>query len=167
MSDIKKPISVVCLTGHRDIPQKHVLLLPSLIEQHLTDLIARGACEVRAGGALGFDMVATLKVLELRERYPQLRLSLCLPCRDQADGWLPSWQRAYRYILDRADAVHYEYERYAKGCMLARNRRLVEGSDVCLAYCTRNRGGSFYTCSYALQRGLELINLADGLPEKA
>lgn len=166
MSEIKRPVSVVCVTGHRDISQPHILRLPSLVEQKLTELIDRGAREVRAGGALGFDMVATLKVLELRERYPQLRLSLFLPCRDQADAWLPSWQRAYRYILDRADAVHYEYERYTKGCMLARNRRLVEGSDVCLAYCTRNRGGSFYTCSYALQRGVELINLADELSAK-
>ena len=90
-----RPISVICLTGHRDIPSAHALLLPSLVEQQLRALIARGATEVRAGGALGFDMIATLKVLELKEEFPALRLSLCLPCRDQTRGWKESWCRAY------------------------------------------------------------------------
>ena len=127
-------------------------------------LIERGAVEFRAGGAMGYDMVATLKLLEIKQRFPHVRLRLCLPCRDQTRGWSDAAVRAYRYILERADEVTYTTESYAPGCMLARDRELVEGSDVCLAYCTQNRGGSFYTCSYALKKGLELINLADQLP---
>lgn len=157
-------VSVVCLTGHRDIPINHMEQLPSIIERRLRELIARGAVEIRAGGALGFDMVATLKVLELKQEFPQLTLTLFLPCRDQTKGWRESWCRVYDYILQRADRVHYETDAYTRGCMLARDRRLVEGSDVCLCYCTRRTGGTFYTCSYAKQQGLELINLAADLP---
>lgn len=156
---------IVCLTGHRNIPMEHALRLPSLLEQEMLALIDRGAVEFRAGGAMGYDMVATLKLLELKQRYPQIRLRLCLPCRDQTRGWSEAACRAYRYILDRADEVTYTTEYYRPGCMLARDRELVEGSDVCLAYCTKNRGGAFYTCTYALKKDLELINLADQLPQ--
>lgn len=165
MSHPLSPITTVCFTGHRSIPAPHALRLPSLLDEQLRALIARGARNFRAGGAIGYDMVATLKLLELKEQLPELglRLYLCLPCRDQTRGWDEQSCRAYRYILERADDIHYTAERYTQTCMLARDRRLVEGSDVCLAYCTRNRGGSFYTCSYAVKQGLELINLADML----
>ena len=162
----QRPIAVVCLTGHRDIPTDHALRLPSLIEAQLRALIARGAREIRAGGALGFDMVATLKVIELKEEFPFLHLALYLPCRDQADRWSAAGQRAYRYILSRADSICYESDAYTKTCMLDRNRRLVQGSQVCLAYCTHGRSGSSYTYAYAQRQGLEVINLAHLLAEK-
>lgn len=155
---------IVCLTGHRHIPPQHALLLPSLLERHMLDLIERGAVEFRAGGAVGFDMVATLKLIEIKEHLPHIRLRLCLPCRDQTRGWDEAGRRAYDYILARADEISYTVDTYTPSCMLARDRQLVEGSDICLAYCTQNKGGAFYTCSYALKKDLELINLADKLP---
>ena len=160
-----RPPRIVCLTGHRNIPQGHALLLPSLLDAKMRALIEEGTREFRAGGAMGFDMLASLKVLEIKESVPDLRLRLCLPCRDQTRGWDEYSRRAYQYILDRADAVSYTAESYTPTCMLERDRRLVEGSDLCLAYCTQNRGGSFYTCSYALRRDVALINLADELPK--
>ncbi len=161
---VEKTPLIVCLTGHRNIPTEHALRLPALLEKEIYALIDRGAVEFRAGGAMGYDMVATLKLIEIKEQRPHIKIRLCLPCRDQTRGWSEAACRAYRYILDRADEVSYTTEFYTSGCMLARDRELVEGSDVCLAYCTQNRGGSFYTCSYALKKGLELINLADQLP---
>ena len=160
------PISTVCLTGHRYIIKPHALQLPAMLNECIGTLVDRGARDFRAGGALGFDMLAALKVLELRETLP-IRLVLYLPCRDQTRGWNEASCRAYRYILDRADEVHYTADRYTPTCMLERDRALVDGSDVCVAYCVKNRGGAFYTCSYALKRNLELINLADALPPLA
>ena len=159
----QKPL-VVCLTGHRHIPVQHALVLPGLLERHMLALIDRGAVEFRAGGAVGYDMVATLKLIEIKERMPHIRLCLCLPCRDQTRGWDEAGRRAYQYILAHADEISYTVDTYTPSCMLARDRQLVEGSDVCLAYCTKNKGGSFYTCSYALKHDLELINLADEMP---
>ncbi|MBO5898022.1 MAG: DUF1273 family protein [Clostridia bacterium] len=157
------PIKTVCFTGHRDIIKPHALRLPAMLNERICALVDRGARDFRAGGALGFDMVAALKVLELRETLP-IRLVLCLPCRDQTRGWSEAGCRAYRYILDRADEIHYTADRYTPTCMLERDRALVDGSDVCIAYCVKNRGGAFYTCSYALKRDVTLINLADELP---
>ena len=157
-------IQTVCFTGHRDICPEHMLRLPALLESTLCSLIAQGASCFRAGGAMGFDTLAALKVLELREEYPQIALHLYLPCRDQTRGWDEMSRRAYRYVLERADQVRYISENYTPTCMLQRDRALVDGSDLCLAYCTRNRGGTFYTCSYACKTDVTLRNLYDELP---
>ena len=159
----KRPLTV-CFTGHRQIPNEIILRLPALLERVLTDLCERGAVTFRAGGAIGFDTLAALKVLELKERYPQIRLELILPCRNQTEKWEDTAIRTYRYIAERADHCRFLFDQYFDGCMLERDRKLVEGSDVCVAYCTRSRGGTAYTFTQALRAGLEVINLNDLLP---
>ena len=155
-----------CFTGHRQIPIGELGPLTYHLDAALSALFGEGCRYFYAGGAMGFDMLAALKVLEIKESVPYLRLRLCLPCRDQTRGWDEYSRRAYRYILERADAVSYVADSYTPTCMLERDRQLVEGSDLCLAYCTQNRGGSFYTCTYALRRDVALINLADDLPRE-
>ena len=154
-------IRVVCFTGHRSIPYRDAERLPALLERVIGELYGRGARVFRAGGAMGFDTVAALKVLDMRERYPDIRLELILPCRNQTERWDEVSRRTYRYILRQADSSRFLFDSYVDGCMLERDRRLVDGSDVCVAYCTRNQGGTAYTFSYALHGGLEVVNLHD------
>ena len=151
----------VCFTGHRHIPYDAAVELPRLLDRVLSGYCERGAVTFRAGGAVGFDTVAALKVLELKERYPNVRLELVLPCRNQTENWEDAAVRTYRYVLERADDVKFLFDTYVEGCMLERDRRLGEGSDVCIAYCTRNRGGTAYTFAYALRMGVEVLNLHD------
>ena len=152
---------VVCFTGHRNIARAVAVRLPSLLDQVLTGLCEQGATVFRAGGAIGFDTVAALKVLELKKRYPHICLELILPCRNQTEYWEETAVRTYRYILEHADSHRYLFDSYVDGCMQARDRRLVDGSDICVAYCNRSRGGTAYTFAYALRAGVEVINLHD------
>ena len=156
-------IRTVCFTGHRDIPRKDAIAMPSLLKSTIEELIVRGAKIFRAGGAMGFDTVAALCVLELREKYPEITLHLILPCKDQTNGWNETNLRAYKYVLENASSVEYVTDTYTKGCMHERNKRLVNGSDVCIAYCRRESGGSAYTLSYAESKGLETINICNKL----
>ncbi len=158
---IGKNTLTVCFTGHRQITNADAVKLPGLLEQVLTGLVERGATVFRAGGAVGFDTVAALKVLDLKERYPHIRLELILPCRNQTEFWEEAAVRTYRYVLEHADSVRFLFDTYFDGCMLERDRRLVEGSDVCVAYCKRSRGGTAYTFMHALRAGVEVINLND------
>ena len=153
----------VCFTGHRHIERREALRLPALLDNVIRELYDRGARTFRAGGAQGFDTVAALKVLDLRGQLPGIRLELILPCRDQTAGWDAAGIRTYRYILEHADDSRFLFDSYIEGCMLERDRHLVAGSDICVAYCTRSRGGTAYTCACALRAGLELINLHDRL----
>lgn len=155
---------VCCFTGHRHIPLAHRKLLPSLLGQMIETLIKRGVTVFRTGGAMGFDTVVALTVLEKKETYPHIRLELILPCRDQAKLWDGFNQKAYTYVLDQADSVTWLHEKYEKGCMLERNRQMVRGSHFCIGYCNTKQGGSAYTLDYARSHGLRVLNIAPMLP---
>lgn len=152
-------ISTVCFTGHREIPTDLAINIPSALKKLLEQMIIRGTVNFRAGGAMGFDTICALCVLELKEKYPHIKLDLILPCKNQTKGWDEGSVRAYDYILERADSVKYISEKYRSGCMHERNRALVDGSDVCVAFLMRSSGGSAYTYTYAIRSGVEVINL--------
>ena len=155
MNDLRS--ASCCFTGHRQIPRSLFPVLQRFLEESLSALIARGVTNFLAGGALGFDTLAAETVLRFRERHPQIRLALILPCKDQEKGWSAENALRYRRILALADEVSYVTEQYAAGCMHKRNRRLVQNSAVCVCYLEKTSGGTFYTVNYAKEQGLELF----------
>jgi uncharacterized phage-like protein YoqJ len=130
------------------------------MDRALSSMIHQGVTEFRTGGALGFDTLAALKVLDLREKYPDIRLAVYVPCKEQDAKWSERDRAIYRGILKRADETLLLRQTYTHGCMLERNRAMVDGSDVCIAFVTNGKSGSAYTLRYAEQRGLRTINLA-------
>ena len=153
---------ICCFTGHRVIAQTHMTELCAALDETLRELYDKGVRRFRAGGAMGFDTVAALRVLVLKKRGAEdARLDLILPCRDQTARWPAPAVRDYNFILARADSVVYVSEHYTAGCMHDRNRALVNGSDYCVTYCLENRGGTAYTVAYALKAGVTLINLGE------
>ena len=149
-----------CFTGHRTIPLPARTPLALLLDKTIEGLIDEGYTEFRAGGALGFDMLAALRVLRAKEKHPDVRLHLILPCRDQAKSWREGERLLWQDIIDAADTAEFLFDTYKDWCMYARNRALIEGSDLCIAYLTSNRGGTFYTCSYAEKQDVPVLNLA-------
>ena len=101
-----------CFTGHRVIPARVLPALAGELEQTLRRLIGEGVRYFGAGGALGFDTLAAETVLRLKGEYPDVRLILVLPCRDQTRGWKETDVRRYRDIASRADKVVYTAEHY-------------------------------------------------------
>lgn len=153
-------MSCCCFTGHRVIAREETPSLLTRLDRTLAALYERGVREFRTGGALGFDLIVALRVLHFREAHPDCKLRLILPCRDQAAKWKEQDRLTYEWILEKADEVTVLFESYTPTCMHARNRALVDGSDVCVAFLKRNHGGTLYTYTYAMKKGLELINLA-------
>ena len=157
MNDFK----ICCFSGHRRISAEKIMRLPALLDRVLDELVKKGFRTFRTGGAIGFDTLCALKCLELKKKYPELNitLELCLPCRNQTDGWSEQEKAVYNFVLREADKITYEQDIYSAGCMHARNRRLVDGSHACVAYLTSNSGGTAYTCNYATEKGVKVINL--------
>ena len=152
----------VCYTGHRSIPESDFEELYQKLLAETERQIQAGAVCFRAGGAKGFDTMAALAVLSLKRKYPQIRLELFLPCPTQTQGWSENDVAVYEQIRVQADACQYVSPFYYKGLLQVRNRRLVDGADVCIAYLTdSNGGGTAYTCAYAIRQGLDFINLQD------
>lgn len=109
---------------------------------------------------MGFDTLAAQTVLKLKETYPQIKLILVLPCLTQTRGWKETDVKEYERIKSLADKVVYTSQEYTRGCMFKRNRHLVDFSSLCIAYLTKDEGGTAYTVKYAKQNGLNIINLA-------
>ena len=149
-----------CFTGHRDIPAIS-MFIKSRLKKEIETLIEKGVIFYGNGGALGFDTLAALTVLELKKKHPQIKLIMVLPCREQAEKWSEQDKQIYTGILHKADKVVYTSERYHRGCMYERNRRLVDFSNYCIAYLKEDTGGTAYTVGYARKNGLEIINIAE------
>ena len=150
-----------CFTGHRELPEEQLPQLKQTLFKVIVRLASQGVTRFACGGALGFDTLAAQMVLMVKEAFPQIELLLILPCKTQEKYWPKEDQEIYREILARADRVVFVSETYTQGCMQKRNRLLVEGSSVCVCYCTKKQGGTLYTVRYARQKGLNLINLAE------
>ena len=153
---------VCCFTGHRHISRENTVMLTQKLRRLIPALAEDGVTTFRAGGAMGFDTLAALCVIEQREQLG-LRLELILPCHNQTRGWSERDKNYYNHILKSCDSYRYISDIYTDGCMLERNRHLVNGSDFCVAYLTSNRGGTLFTVNYAQKNGVKVINLAENI----
>ncbi len=151
-----------CFTGHRTIPAENARLHTEL-EALLCRLIENGVKNFYAGGAIGWDMMCSATVCELRQRYPEITLNLVLPCssEQQCMKWTEQQKQQYYNILSFADSVEYISEEYHDGCMKARNQRLIDKADICVCYYnTRNfRSGTGQTVRMAERKNIQIINL--------
>jgi len=149
------------LSGHRDIPPALYPDVQQKLKRTLERLIAKGVLYFGVGGALGFDAMAALSVLELRTRYPDIRLALILPCKNHDFSWPGADKALFRKIAKQANKIVYTAEKYYNGCMYKRNRHMAERSGWCVCYLNRATGGTAYAVSYAQSVGVNIINLAD------
>lgn len=151
----------VCFTGHRRLEPENIVQTVRLLEEKIEKLAISCGSDIvfRAGGAVGFDTLAALCVLTAREKHTDIKLHLFLPCRDQTRGWSDGDIEKYNYILSQADSVTYVSEKRFPGCMLKRDRALVDGADICIAYCKKSTGGTAYTVSYAKEQGVRIENI--------
>ena len=155
-------------TGHR--PKKfpwgynetdaRCIALKQALAGEIAKLVNGGYTDFFSGMAEGTDTWAALAVLTLKKENPALRLHCILPCEGQADGWSASARERYFSILEWADEVVYVSRGYHEGCMLERNRYLVDHTACLLAvYNGEWRGGTAMTVRYARKLGRELIVL--------
>ena len=156
-------------TGHRphkfpwkyDETDSRCVALKTALTTQITKLVEAGVTDYYSGGADGVDCWAAQIVLNLREKNPALRLHCILPHKGQADKWSDFARERYHRILKQADSVEYVSKDYYKGCMLDRNRRLVEAADLLLAvYNGEQRGGTVATIRYArkLERKILILD---------
>ena len=146
-----------CFTGHRIIPQKDRSFLEQGTEKVCISLIERGYENFIAGGALGFDTLAEKCVLKLKEKYPNIKLILAIPCKDQHKNWTQKDKAVYEEILSLADDKIYVSESYSPECMKKRNRFMVDHSSAVVSYITKVTGGAVYTVTYGVEKGREII----------
>ncbi|MBD5153455.1 MAG: DUF1273 domain-containing protein [Oscillibacter sp.] len=135
------------------------ITLKETLTEQIKALVKAGVTDYYSGGADGVDCWASLIVLDLRKKNPTLKLHCVLPHEGQADKWSDSAQKRYHSILKQADTVDYVSRDYYDGCMIDRNHRLVDSTDLLLAVYNDKvrRSGTGATVNYARKMGREII----------
>ena len=153
---------VLAFTGHR--PEK----LPwgfdetdprcAALKRQIHDAVRAAAGEgydvFLCGMARGCDTWFAEAVLSLG-----LRLEAYLPCPSQADRWSDADRQRQTALLLRCAAVYMVEPAYSQGCMLRRNRRMVDECDALLTVYDGSPGGTGATVDYARRRGKEIRSL--------
>ena len=143
------------------------IALKKALAKEITKLVDAGYTDFLSGMAEGTDAWAALAVLALKKENPALKLHCVLPCEGQADEWSASARERYFSILEQADEVVYVSREYHDGCMLKRNRYLVDHAACLLAvYNGEWRGGTAMTVRYAQKLGREITILNPVAPER-
>lgn len=150
-------------TGHRNLPPDDIYKIRRSLKQTVISLIENGTVYFGCGGARGFDLLAAQVILELRKTYPDLRLIMVYPCRNQTRYWNDTDKEIYEYIRKRSDKCVWIANEYNDECMQRRNRHLVNNSKLCICYLTDKHSGTQYTVNYAEKKGVTIINIADNI----
>lgn len=150
-----------CFTGHRHINKFDYEKIKVKLKQTIIELIENEIIYFGVGGALGFDILVEKCILELKYKYPHIKLILVLPCKEQSSRWGKADKLQYECIKSKADKIVYISEEYTEKCMLERNKHLIDNSSICVCYLNRFSGGTAYTVRYAKANGLKIINLGN------
>lgn len=61
-------------TGHRNVTVTEELL--KRLKNEIIKLIENGVCDFYVGGAIGWDILCEKTVIELRKKYPEIKLHI-------------------------------------------------------------------------------------------
>lgn len=159
MGDLRQ--RTCCFTGHREIREEDLPGILEQTEQVVRRLIEKGVVFFGVGGAIGYDTEAAKLLFRLRAiDYPHIKVILVYPFEGFTSRWSDAQRVGYARLLPQYDKTVCVAQRASREAYLERDRHLVDGSAHCIAYCTRNSGGTAYTVRYAHQQGVTVYNTA-------
>ena len=111
------------------------------------------------GMARGCDFYFAEAVLALRARRPGVTLEAAVPCPSQPEGWLTADRERWRRLLALCDMETLVQDHYTPGCMLRRNRYMVDHSALVIAVYDGTNGGTRRTLEYALRQKVPFVDI--------
>lgn len=155
---------VCAFTGHR--PERlswggneddaRCLALKQQLARLIGEACGAGCRTFVCGMARGCDLYFAEQVLQVRRMCAQIRLVAMIPCPSQPDMWPEREQARYRRLLAACDEVRVLEPAYSEGCMLRRNRAMVDAADILITVYDGSGGGTGATVRYAEKCGVTL-----------
>lgn len=154
-----------CFSGHRPprLPwgtnegDARCAALKAELAAHLEGIYQAGYRHFICGMAIGCDMYFADAIIALRNNHPEVTLEAAIPCATQPDRWTREQRVRYNNLLDACDEVTVLKIGYTPGCMLERNRYMVDRSSLLLCCYNGAPGGTMSTILYAERSGVETI----------
>ena len=160
--------STCCFTGHRpdklpwrdDEKDPRCVALKERLTAAVEEAYDRGMRHFICGMARGADFYFCEAALALRDRRSGVTVEAALPCEEQAARWKERDRNRYFSLVAQCDYETMVQHHYDKGCMLRRDRYMVDRSAMIIAVYGGVLGGTMYTLAYAMKKGLE-VNVLD------
>ena len=162
-----KILNTCCFTGHREakLPwgeneqDARCLELKANIAKAICNAYDEGIRHFLVGMANGCDLYFAEAVVHLRSLRPDVTLEAAIPCPTQADNWRKDMRARYQAMLLQCDQRTLVSESYDRGCMMKRNRYMVDASRMLIAASNGQPGGAENTIRYAKRKGLEIVRI--------
>ena len=157
-----------CFTGHRpdklpwgtDEGDPRCGRLKAGILRAAEEVYRQGTRHFISGMARGCDLYFAEAVLDLRERRGDVTLEAAVPRCAQAASWPPEDRLRRQRILAVCDLETLIQERYSPGCMLRRNRYMVDHSALVIAVYDGAGGGTRQTLEYAMRQKVPFLDIS-------
>ena len=153
-----------CFTGHR--PNKlpwgenendpRCLALKEAIQKQVEKAYDKGYRHFICGMAKGCDFYFCEAAQALRDERPGVTVEAAIPCESQADKWSEKDRERYFRLVGLCDFETVVQHHYDRGCMLRRNRYMVDHSSLLIAAFDGTLGGTMYTVTYAMKHETEV-----------
>lgn len=148
-------IETTCaFTGHRVITDP---IDPIFLESCVQGLIDKGFDTFLCGMARGFDLLAGGTVARLKGKNPHVKLVACIPCPEQDKYFTAEEKEKYKEVLSACDEVKLVSDKFYRGCMLKRDRYMVDNCSLLFGYGRSKKGGTHYTITYAQSKKKKVI----------
>lgn len=157
-----------CFTGHR--PEKlpwgnneqdsRCIELKRRLRDAVEAAYEEGMRHFICGMARGCDFYFAETVLELRRRREGVTLEAAIPCATQSQSWTQAERARWSTLVAACDMETLVQERYTPGCMLRRNRYMVDHSTLVIAVYNGTEGGTRGTLEYAIRRGVPFVDIS-------
>lgn len=163
----------VAFTGNRDLTTSDGSIdrnLENVIRTELYYLIEsyykQGKDTYINGAAVGFDMMAAEVVLELKKKYPSIKLITAIPFMGQELKYSKVDKKRYQHIIESSDSKVLIWEGgFSNIAYHKRNDYLIANSSTIIAYSNGVGKGTKSTVEKAQKKGLEIINIFDELQD--
>lgn len=158
---------ICAFTGHR--PQRlpwgsceddpRCIALKQMIASAVDRAADLGFTTFLCGMARGCDTFFAEAVIQKMQDRPEISLIAMVPCPEQPDKWSKLDRSRYRGLLEKCSAVEILEPVYKNGCMLRRNRAMVDRAQMLISVYDGGGGGTGQTVRLAEKSGLEIIPL--------
>ncbi len=150
----------VAFTGHRSVTGISLAELSHRLDKAIMDCYDRGYRRFITGMAIGFDMLAAEAVVRLRASRPDVHLMAAIPFPGQPARFSLEDRQRYIRLLEAADSQKMISAFYHSRCFHRRNDYMIDNASMLIAlWDGKPSGGTYYTYTEALRRGLSVVNL--------
>ncbi len=106
---------------------------------------------------LGCDLYFGELVLGVKREWPEITLEAAVPCPTQADSWAEDAKLRWKKLLRACDYETMVQDHYTLGCMMRRNRYMIDHASMLIAVYDGQEGGTRRTVEYAMRRQIPVV----------